>query len=109
MFEISFGEVLTVAVVALLVLGPEELPRTARRAAKLLRILRNYVAEAQREVRGVMEHPDVRDVHQQLIAGRRYILDEAGQYREIFDVADLMPEQSSPPSPLAERKENDTV
>jgi sec-independent protein translocase protein TatB len=37
MFDLSFGEVVVVAVVALLVLGPERLPIAARKLAALVR------------------------------------------------------------------------
>ncbi len=37
MFDLSFGEVVVVAIVALLVLGPERLPMAARKLAALVR------------------------------------------------------------------------
>ena len=41
MFDFSFGEISLIAVVALLVLGPERLPRVARTAGALVRRARN--------------------------------------------------------------------
>ncbi|HNV07494.1 MAG TPA: Sec-independent protein translocase protein TatB [Dokdonella sp.] len=41
MFDLSFGELAIIAVVALLVLGPERLPTAARTVGALLRKLRN--------------------------------------------------------------------
>ena len=41
MFDFSFGELALIAVVALLVLGPERLPGVARTAGALVRRLRN--------------------------------------------------------------------
>ncbi|MBS0590230.1 MAG: twin-arginine translocase subunit TatB [Proteobacteria bacterium] len=41
MFDFSFGEISLLAVVALLVLGPERLPRVARTAGALVRRARN--------------------------------------------------------------------
>jgi sec-independent protein translocase protein TatB len=37
MFEVGFGEIALIAVVALLVLGPERLPGVARRVGALVR------------------------------------------------------------------------
>lgn len=54
MFDISFGELLLIAVVALVVLGPERLPGAARTAGALLRRVRhgwnNVRAEVEREL-----------------------------------------------------------
>lgn len=54
MFDFGFGELLLVAVVALLVLGPERLPGAARTAGAMLRKLRqswnNVRDEVQREI-----------------------------------------------------------
>jgi sec-independent protein translocase protein TatB len=49
-FDIGTGELLALAVVALLVLGPEKLPRYAADAARFLRQLRNLANDARSEV-----------------------------------------------------------
>lgn len=54
MIEISFGKLLLLAVVALIVLGPEKLPHAARTAGLLIRRMRsgwdNVRAEVEREI-----------------------------------------------------------
>ena len=54
MIEISFGKLLLLAVVALIVLGPEKLPHAARTAGALIRRMRNgwdnVKAEVEREI-----------------------------------------------------------
>jgi sec-independent protein translocase protein TatB len=49
-FDIGTGELLALAVLALLVLGPEKLPRYAADAARFLRQLRNLANDARSEV-----------------------------------------------------------
>jgi sec-independent protein translocase protein TatB len=49
-FDIGTGEVLALAVVALLVLGPDKLPRYAAEAARFLRQLRSMANDARTEV-----------------------------------------------------------
>jgi sec-independent protein translocase protein TatB len=49
-FDIGTGEMLALAVLALLVLGPEKLPRYAADAARFLRQLRNLASDARSEV-----------------------------------------------------------
>src|SRR5215467_7280731 len=54
MFEVGFGEIALIAVVALLVLGPERLPRVARTLGALVRRARaswqNVKGEIEREL-----------------------------------------------------------
>ncbi len=54
MIELSFSKLLLLAVIALLVLGPEKLPRAARMAGAMLRRLRlgweNVRTEVEREL-----------------------------------------------------------
>ncbi|MEO6077143.1 MAG: Sec-independent protein translocase protein TatB [Dokdonella sp.] len=50
MFDIGFGKLALIAVVALLVLGPERLPRVARTAGALVRRARNSWASVRAEI-----------------------------------------------------------
>lgn len=50
MFDIGTGELLALAVLALLVLGPEKLPHYAAEAARFLRQMRRMANEARTEV-----------------------------------------------------------
>ena len=50
MFDIGPGEFIGLAIVALIVLGPEKLPRYAADAAKMLRQVRRMATEARAEV-----------------------------------------------------------
>lgn len=51
MFDIGTGEILALAVLALLVLGPDKLPGYAADAARFIRQLRNLANDAKSEVR----------------------------------------------------------
>lgn len=50
MFDFSFGEISLIAVVALLVLGPERLPRVARTAGALVRRARHSWQNVREEI-----------------------------------------------------------
>jgi len=45
-FDIGFGEMVLIAAVGLVVLGPERLPRYAAQAARLVRQLREQIGQA---------------------------------------------------------------
>lgn len=95
MFDIGFSELVVIGLVALIVIGPERLPRVARTAGALLGRFQRYVNDVKSEVRREMEIEDlkkfqsqltdqVRDVeqtiHKQLSAaeyGARGLVDEA--------------------------------
>jgi sec-independent protein translocase protein TatB len=50
MFDIGFGEFLAIALIALLVFGPDRLPQMAADAARLIRELRRMASGARREL-----------------------------------------------------------
>ncbi len=65
MFDLSFGELALIAVVALLVLGPERLPGAARTAGALLRRLRNGWQGVRSEIERELAAEDIkRGIHE---------------------------------------------
>ena len=52
MGDVGWGEILFLAVIALVIFGPEKLPKAAADAGRLVRKLRELAASAQQEVRG---------------------------------------------------------
>lgn len=61
MFNLSGTELVFIAMLGLIVLGPEKLPSAMRRAGKVYREIRNITSNMQREVNKVMEEP-IREV-----------------------------------------------
>ncbi|MDF3982679.1 Sec-independent protein translocase protein TatB [Luteibacter sp. PPL201] len=60
MIEISFGKLLLLALVALIVLGPERLPHAARTAGALLRRVRNGWDSVRSEVEREIQAEEIR-------------------------------------------------
>jgi sec-independent protein translocase protein TatB len=60
LFEVGFSELLVIAVVALLVLGPERLPRAARMAGSFMRKARNSFEGLKAEVERELEAEDLK-------------------------------------------------
>ncbi len=50
MFDVGMGEFLVIALIAVLLLGPERLPKAVAEGAKWLRVLRDQAANARREI-----------------------------------------------------------
>ena len=62
MFDIGFWELLVIAVVLLLVMGPERLPEVARQAAFLLRKARQGMFRIRNEMRSELEGTPFEDL-----------------------------------------------
>ncbi len=55
MFDIGFSELLVIAVVALIVIGPERLPRVARTMGHLFGRLQRYVSDVKADINRELE------------------------------------------------------
>lgn len=66
MFDIGFSELVVIGLVALIVIGPERLPRVARTVGALLGRFQRYVNDVKSEVRREMEIEDLRKFQSQL-------------------------------------------
>ena len=55
MFDISFWEILLVAVVALVVLGPERLPSAVQRVGRLLSDARTVLTKTRQEIEQALQ------------------------------------------------------
>jgi sec-independent protein translocase protein TatB len=55
MFDIGFGELAALAVIALFVFGPDRLPEVAAQAGRLARQLRDVASGARRELSGHLD------------------------------------------------------
>ena len=66
MFDLGFSELLLIAVVALVVLGPERLPKVARQAGAWMGKLQRYVADVKSDINRQMELDELRKLQSQV-------------------------------------------
>lgn len=71
MFDFSFGELLIVMVVALVVIGPEQLPKVARTIGALAGRAQRYIAEVKSEVQREIQLEDMKNLQQSVTAEAR--------------------------------------
>jgi sec-independent protein translocase protein TatB len=100
-FDIGTGELLALAVLALLVLGPEKLPRYAADAARFLRQLRNLANDARNEVTKELgpefEGLNLREINPRALM-RKHLLDDLDLDSDVdVDVDDDPPVRSQRP------------
>jgi sec-independent protein translocase protein TatB len=66
MFDIGFSEIVVIAVVALIVIGPERLPKTARMLGHLFGRLQRYVNEVKSDINREMELDELRRLQREV-------------------------------------------
>lgn len=66
MFDIGFSELMVIALVALVVIGPERLPRVARTAGHLLGRLQRYVGDVKSDINREMQLDELKKMQQQV-------------------------------------------
>jgi sec-independent protein translocase protein TatB len=62
-FDVSFGELLIIAVVALIVIGPEKLPKVARTMGLLAGRMQRYVAAVKGDIERELKDEELRKIH----------------------------------------------
>ena len=60
MFDVSFTELLVIGVVALIVIGPERLPKVAKTVGHLLGRAQRYVSDVKGDIRREIELDELR-------------------------------------------------
>ena len=66
MFDIGFSEILLIAIVALVVLGPERLPRVARTAGHLLGRFQRYANQVKSDISREMQVEDLKKMQAEI-------------------------------------------
>jgi sec-independent protein translocase protein TatB len=66
MFDVSFSELLVIAVVALLVIGPEKLPKVARTVGAFTGRLQRYMAQVKEEINREVRFEELQKLQQEI-------------------------------------------
>ena len=78
MFDISFMEMLIVAIAALVVIGPERLPKVARQAGQWVTKMRRYVDDVKSDFNRQIELSELRDLKKDVEEAARSIEGSVG-------------------------------
>lgn len=73
MFDIAFSEIVVIAVVALVVIGPERLPKVARTLGHMFGRLQRYVNEVKADISREMELDELRKLKSEVQSAARDI------------------------------------
>jgi sec-independent protein translocase protein TatB len=73
MFDIGFSEIVVIGVVALIVIGPERLPKVARTLGHMFGRLQRYVNEVKADINREMELDELRKLRSEVQSAARDI------------------------------------
>lgn len=79
MFDIGFSEILLIGVVALVVIGPERLPKVARTLGHMFGRLQRYVNEVKADINREIELDELRKLQSQVQSAARDIEQSVSQ------------------------------
>ena len=66
MFDVGFSELIVIAIVALVVIGPERLPKVARTAGHLLGRLQRYVNDVKADISREMQIDEIKKLQAEM-------------------------------------------
>jgi sec-independent protein translocase protein TatB len=103
MFDIGLSEMMVLAVVALVVIGPERLPKVAKQAGQWLGSLRRYVDDVKSDINRQMELSELRDLQTQVTDAARDLQDSvkstvSGVQSSLDEVQKTLEGTDSPPA-----------
>lgn len=79
MFDVAFSEMLVIAIVALIVIGPEKLPKVARTLGSLMGRLQRYVSAVKADVDRELRNEEVMKMHAEVQQGFAAVSSEVHQ------------------------------
>jgi sec-independent protein translocase protein TatB len=85
MFEIGFTELIVIGVVALIVIGPERLPKVARTAGHLYGRLQRYVSSVKTDISQEMQLDEMRRAGQEFRQSIESAAADVGQQATVVD------------------------
>jgi sec-independent protein translocase protein TatB len=90
MFDVAFSELLVIAIVALIVIGPEKLPGVARTLGALVGRMQRYVSTVKADVERELQAQDLHKIQAEVRQGIASI--ESGVTQEMHHVEDSVAE-----------------
>ena len=89
MFDLGFSELMLIGIVALVVIGPERLPKVARTAGQWLGKLNRYVSQVKQDIDRDMKLEELRKMQQEMKdTAQRYEIMAGDTKREIETVVE---------------------
>lgn len=100
MFDIAFTELVIVAIVALIVIGPEKLPKVARTLGSLAGRMQRYVSTVKQDIERELELDDLKKLQQDIQQGSQDVKQQVessihGGMSDVKKITDELATQST--------------
>lgn len=95
MFDIGFSELMVIGIVALLVIGPEKLPKVARTLGHLLGRAQRYVNDVKSDINREMQLDELKKLQTQVTDSARSLEDSVRKEMDTARTAATAPVQSA--------------
>lgn len=110
MFDIGFSELLIIAVVTLIVVGPERLPKVARTLGHLFGRVQRYVSEVKADINREFKLEELRKIEADMRASARNLehtmtdeINRASQeFKEVAETSQVKAEHGQPDASAAQ-------
>lgn len=109
MFDIAFSELVVIMLVALIVIGPERLPKVARTAGLLLGRLQRYVGDVKADINREIQLDELKKMQQEVAtqvssvsASVTHEMREIEKAADLTTASDATPAVATEPTPAAE-------
>jgi sec-independent protein translocase protein TatB len=114
MFDIGFSELMVIGVIALVVIGPERLPKVARTAGHIFGRLQRYVTQVKSDISREMELAELGKMKNEFESAARSFQTEveskaAETERDLRDATESIERTLGEPGPSAQADATDTA
>lgn len=91
MFDLSLVEILFIAVVALVVIGPQDLPKVLRAVMRTFRQFQEAYSDIRSQVDDLVEESGIRESRKDI----QTIIDQHGEIQQVYDLSDFLDEDGN--------------
>lgn len=102
MFDVAFSELLVIAVVALIVIGPERLPKIARTLGALTGRMQRYVSQVKEEVNREVRFQELQQLQEEIQATATKT--QSSIQQQVDQISQDLPDFSNEPQDLTPPK-----
>lgn len=92
MFELSLIEILFIAIAALIVIGPQDLPKALSAIVRAWRQVHSLVGEVRAGVHQIAEESGLEETRREM----NTIIDQDGNVQQTYDISEFLQEQETP-------------
>ncbi len=108
MFELSFIELFVIAIVAILTLGPKDIPIVVRKISELFREFSSVSRDIKHTLQGALDETGLEEARKELESewkeGQKYIVDQEGKVQEIYDISEFLEAEGATPPRVFDKK-----